>query len=218
MKVKYVGMICITVFVCVVAITLLAGESWIIGRKKYKENSGARKIYIVRFTEPSQSAKSLIGLRRALEMIAYTLPAHGYRVHINFLCTYIHTLRGNVVLRALVDCSTVILRYKAHVSARNLYLRSINIFHRQSVVANARVGLSDRLALSCENSTALVIVGLHGFVDVHYTSGATTMCSERADALDAVFIGTNHLSSKPIYIDVEADVLILQFAAATSLL
>ena len=211
-------MICVAVFACIVAIILLAGESWIISKKKYKENAGVRKMYIVRFADNKQSTPSLIGLRRALEMITYTLPAHGYRNHINFLCANISSLRDNVVLRALVDCSTVLLRYKAHVSSRNMYLRSINIFHRQSVVANARVGQSDRLTVTCANITALVIVGLHGFVDVHYMSGSTTECCERANILDTVFIGSNHLQSKNIFIDVEADVLVIQFAAATSLL
>ena len=172
---------------------------------------------MLRFNDNDQSTSSLKGLRRALEMITYTLPANGQRTHIHFLHANISSLENNLVLRALVDCVTVILRSKAHVSSRNMYLRAINIYHRQSIVANTRFGPCDQLTIACTNTTALALVGLHGFINVHYTSG-TTPISERAEVLDMLLIGANHLQPKPISIDVEADILVIQFSSCTSLI
>lgn len=217
MQGSHVLLILVAVIACILSIALLSAEIWVVSKKEHRQSTGVRKVAIVRFSSSKRNheLKSVVGLQRALELIPYVLPSQGYRHHLEFLHASISTLADNAVLRLVVDCVTVMLRKQAHVSSRNLYLRSIDFYHRQPLI-KTNSDAPRRLTLPCQNVTALVLVGLQGNITMTYSRSKESHVVN-VNKLDVILAGLNHRDSKPVSVDVETDLLVLQFSTIVCL-
>ena len=194
-------------------------EIWSITRKKKKKTQGVCKSHIIRFDDynPRKARSPEYKLHLALSSMEFIVPTSGKRLDLSFLQASCGSLKDNAVLRLLVESINSHMRNEVHVSSRNLYLLSIDVYHRQAVDRITFSRPSDTLVLECNGLTAMACVSLHGDLVVRSERCLKTMLELHSGKRDVVLLNLNPRYSRLVFIDVSVDVLVLRFSTGTGL-